>query len=136
MSTALLLYSGISLKMLVDERLDAALHTMFMVEYEPNGNAHPHDHPLEEAYFIFDGEVEAWADDEEYLMKKGDFLWAGVGCTHAFYNKSGTTVRWLETQSPQPPARHAYRFARDWEYFAEQLKSKRSAGQSAQKKTA
>ena len=30
MATALLVYSGISLKMLVDQRLDAALHTMFM----------------------------------------------------------------------------------------------------------
>ena len=48
MATALLVYSGISLKMLVDQRFDAALHTMFMVEYEPNANAHPHDHPLEE----------------------------------------------------------------------------------------
>jgi quercetin dioxygenase-like cupin family protein len=124
MATALLVYSGISLKMLVDERLDAALHTMFMVEYEPNGNAMPHDHPLEEAYFIVDGEVEAWADDEKYMMKEGDFLWAGVGCTHAFYNRSDTTVRWLETQSPQPPTRHSYRFARDWEYFGEQLKEK------------
>jgi hypothetical protein len=26
-------------------------------------------------------------------------------------------VRWLETQSPQPPARHSYRFNRDWEYL-------------------
>jgi quercetin dioxygenase-like cupin family protein len=136
MATALLVYSGISLKMLVDERLDAALHTMFMVEYEPNGNAHPHDHPLEEAYYITDGEVEAWADDEKYLMKKGDFLWAGVGCTHAFYNKSGTTVRWLETQSPQPPARHSYRFSRDWEYFAEQLRKRAPAETQSQEKTA
>jgi quercetin dioxygenase-like cupin family protein len=136
MATALLVYSGISLKMLVDSRLDAALHTMFMVEYEPNGNAHPHDHPLEEAYFIMHGEVEAWADDKVYLMKPGDFLWAGVGCTHAFYNKSGSTVRWLETQSPQPPARHSYRFARDWEYFAEQLQEKRNAEAQARKRTA
>jgi mannose-6-phosphate isomerase-like protein (cupin superfamily) len=136
MATALLLYSGISLKMLVDERLDAALHTMFMVEYEPNGNAHPHDHPLEEAYFIVDGEVEAWADDDKYLMQKGDFPWAGVGCTHAFYNRSGTTVRWLETQSPQPPARHSYRFARDWEYFAEELQQKKAAAAAPKKQTA
>lgn len=132
MATALLVYSGISLKMLVDERLDAALHTMFMVEYEPNGNAMPHDHPLEEAYFITDGEVEAWADDEKYVMKAGDFLWAGVGCTHAFFNRTDSTVRWLETQSPQPPARHSYRFARDWEYFAEQL---RQEGGRAAKET-
>jgi quercetin dioxygenase-like cupin family protein len=136
MATALLVYSGISLKMLVDERLDAALHTMFMVEYEPNGNAHPHDHPLEEAYLIVDGEVEAWADDKKYLMKPGDFLWAGVGCTHAFYNRSNTTVRWLETQSPQPPARHSYRFSRDWEYFREQLDKKKADQSAPQKKTA
>jgi quercetin dioxygenase-like cupin family protein len=121
MATALLVYSGISLKMLVDQRLDAALHTMFMVEYEPNANAHPHDHPLEEAYYITQGEVEAWADDKKYVMQAGDFLWAGVGCTHAFYNRSNGTVRWLETQSPQPPARNSYRWARDWEYVAQQL---------------
>jgi quercetin dioxygenase-like cupin family protein len=127
MATALLVYSGISLKMLVDQRLDAALHTMFMVEYEPNANAHPHDHPLEEAYYIMHGEVEAWADDEKYLMKPGDFLWAGVGCTHAFYNRSNTTVRWLETQSPQPPARNSYRWSRDWEYVAEQMRRQEAA---------
>ena len=127
MATALLVYSGISLKMLVDQRLDAALHTMFMVEYEPGANAHPHDHPLEEAYYVMHGEVEAWADDEKYLMKPGDFLWAGVGCTHAFYNRSNTTVRWLETQSPQPPARNSYRWSRDWDYVAEQLKRQGAA---------
>ncbi|MEE2760784.1 MAG: cupin domain-containing protein [Pseudomonadota bacterium] len=121
MATALLVYSGITLKMLVDERLDAVLHTMFMVEYGPGGNAHPHDHPLEEAYYVTEGEVEAWADDSKYLMQPGDFLWAGVGCTHAFYNKSDTSVRWLETQSPQPPRRNSYRFARDWEYLCQQL---------------
>ena len=127
MATALLVYSGISLKMLVDQRLDAALHTMFMVEYEPNANAHPHDHPLEEAYYVMHGEVEAWADGEMYLMKPGDFLWAGVGCTHAFYNRSNTKVRWLETQSPQPPARNSYRWSRDWEYVAEQMKRQGAA---------
>ena len=124
MATALLVYSGISLKMLVDQRLDAALHTMFMVEYEPNANAHPHDHPLEEAYYVTHGEVEAWADDAKYVMQPGDFLWAGVGCTHAFYNRSNGTVRWLETQSPQPPARNSYRWARDWEYVSQQLERK------------
>jgi hypothetical protein len=67
------------------------------------------------------------ADDEKYLMQPGDFLWAGVGCTHAFYNRSDTTVRWLETQSPLPPERHSYRFARDWEYVADQLKQQQGA---------
>jgi quercetin dioxygenase-like cupin family protein len=121
MSTALLAYSGIALKMLVDQRLDAQLSTMFMVEYQPGGVAHPHDHPLEESYVILAGEVEAIADDTRYTLRTGDVFWTGVGCIHAFYNTSKRTVRWLETQSPQLPARYGYRFSRDWEYLKENL---------------
>lgn len=119
MSTALLAYSGIAVKMLVDQRLDAQLSTMFMVEYQEGGAAHPHDHPFEESYYMLEGEVEAVADGQTYILRPGDIFWTGVGCVHAFYHKAKGTVRWLETQSPQPPARHAYRFSRDWEYLTE-----------------
>ena len=121
MATALLAYSGIAVKMLVDQRLDAQLSTMFLVEYQPGGVAHPHDHPLEESYYLLEGEIEAVADDTRYVLRPDDVLWTGVGCVHAFYNRSNRTVRWLETQSPQPPARHSYRFNRDWEYLKEKL---------------
>ncbi len=121
MATALLAYSGIAVKMLVDQRLGAVLHTMFMVEYQPGGVAQPHDHPLEEAYYILEGEVEAMADDEHFVLRPGDVFWTGVGCVHAFWNKSGGTVRWLETQAPQPPANHSYRFNRDWEHLSDKL---------------
>jgi len=124
MNTALLAYSGIAPKMLVDKRLDAQLHTMFMVEYQPGGVAHPHDHPMEESYIILDGEVEAVGDGRRYTLKKGDVFWTGVGCVHAFYNTSKGTVRWLETQSPPLPDRHGYRFSRDWEYLKEKLAAK------------
>ena len=121
MATALLAYSGIAVKMLVDSRLGAVLHTMFMVEYQPGGVAQPHDHPLEETYYMLEGEVEAMAQDEVFTLGPGDVFWTGVGCIHAFYNKSPGRVRWLETQSPQPPSNHSYRFNRDWDYLAEQL---------------
>ena len=121
MSTALLAYSGIAVKMLVDQRLDAQLSTMFMVEYQPGGAAHPHDHPIEESYYLLDGEIEAVADGKTYVLGRGDLFWTGVGCVHAFYNRTNRTVRWLETQSPQPPARHSYRFSRDWEYLKRKL---------------
>jgi quercetin dioxygenase-like cupin family protein len=121
MATALLAYSGIAVKMLVDTRLGAVLHTMFMVEYQPGGVAQPHDHPLEETYYILEGEVEAMADDEVFVLGPGDVFWTGVGCIHAFWNKTDAKVRWLETQSPQPPANYSYRFNRDWEYLAERL---------------
>ena len=123
MATALLAYSGIAVKMLVDTRLGAVLHTMFMVEYQPGGVAQPHDHPFEETYYILSGEVEAEADGEVFTLGPGDVFWTGVGCVHAFYNRSDGHVRWLETQSPQPPANYSYRFNRDWDYLAERLET-------------
>ena len=121
MNTALLAYSGIALKMLVDQRLGAELSTMFLVEYQPGGVAHPHDHPLEESYFILEGEIEAVADDHRYLLRSGDVFWTGVGCIHGFHNASRLPVRWLETQSPQLPLRYGYRFNRDWQYLEDKL---------------
>jgi quercetin dioxygenase-like cupin family protein len=131
MSTALLAYSGIALKMLVDQRLGCELSNIFMIEYQPGGVAHLHDHPLEESYYIIDGEVEAVGDDMRYTLRKGDVFWTGVGCIHAFYNTSGKTVRWLETQSPQLPPKYGYRFNRDWDYLQEKLaKGSKGRGKS------
>jgi quercetin dioxygenase-like cupin family protein len=121
MSTAALLYSGITVKMLVDKRLDAQLHTMFMVGYHPGAVAHPHDHPFEESYYLLEGEIEVVADGDRHTLRPGDVFWTGVGCVHAFYETRGGTVKWLETSAPGPPDRHAYRFERDWEYLAEKL---------------
>jgi quercetin dioxygenase-like cupin family protein len=123
MRTALLVYSGISVKMMVDSDLGADLSTMFMVQYEQGGFAGAHDHPLEEAYLILEGEVEARFDGVTYRLAAGDVAWAGVGCVHEFRNVGAGTVRWLETQAPQPPARHSYRFARDWTYLGSALAS-------------
>jgi quercetin dioxygenase-like cupin family protein len=121
MATAALLYSGITVKMLVDKRLDAQLHTMFMVGYKPGAVAHPHDHPFEESYYMLEGEVDVVADGDRYTLRAGDVFWTGVGCVHAFYETRGGTVKWLETSAPGPPDRHSYRFERDWEYLSERL---------------
>ncbi len=126
MATAALAYSGITVKMLVDKRLDAQLQTMFMVFYQPGAVAHPHDHPFEESYFMLDGEVEAVADGERYTLRPGDVMWTGVGCIHAFYETKGNTVLWLETSAPGPPDQHSYRFERDWSHLAEHLRAETS----------
>jgi quercetin dioxygenase-like cupin family protein len=107
--------------MMVDSDLGADLSTMFMVQYEPNGFAGAHDHPLEETYLILAGEVEGEFDGATYRLRPGDVAWAGVGCVHAFRNVGEGRVRWLETQAPQPPGRHSYRFARDWTYLDDAL---------------
>jgi quercetin dioxygenase-like cupin family protein len=121
MRTALLVYSGITVKMMVDSDLGAQLTTMFMVQYAPDGVAGPHDHPFEETYLFLEGQAEATFDGERYLLGPGDAAFAGVGCVHGFRNAGQGPLRWLETQAPQPPARHSYRFVRDWDYLRSAL---------------
>jgi quercetin dioxygenase-like cupin family protein len=126
MATAALAYSGITVKMLVDKRLDAQLQTMFMVGYQPGAIAHPHDHPFEESYVMLEGEVDVVADGSRYALRPGDVFWTGVGCIHAFYETKGNSVLWLETSAPGPPDRHSYRFERDWEYLAARARDESS----------
>ncbi|CAM5335442.1 cupin domain-containing protein [Streptomyces canus] len=119
MRTALLVYSGITVKMMVDSDLGAVASTMFMVQYAPDGVAGTHDHPFEETYLFLEGEADAVFDGERYRLGPGDCAWAGAGCVHGFSNAGDRPLRWLETQAPQPPARHSYRFTRDWDYLRE-----------------
>ncbi|MFJ4782306.1 cupin domain-containing protein [Streptomyces sp. NPDC088794] len=121
MRTALLVYSGITVKMMVDGELGAVASTMFMVQYAPDGVAGSHDHPFEETYLFLEGEAEAVFDGERYRLGPGDCAWAGAGCVHGFANSGRGPLRWLETQAPQPPSRHSYRFTRDWDYLKEIL---------------
>jgi len=128
MATAVLAYSGIAVKMLVDQRLDAQLHTMFMVDYQPGALTHPHDHPFEESYYILEGVVDVVANGDRYTLRPGDAFWTGTGCIHAFYETKGGRVRWLETSAPGPPPRHSYRHERDWAYLVERLQSEANVG--------
>ena len=121
MDVAILAYSGISVKMLVDRVLGADLLTMFTVDYELGGAAQAHDHPFEETYFFLEGVVEAELDGTPYTLRPGDVVFAGVGSVHGFYNTGTERVRWIETQAPQPPARHAYRWSASWQRFEEEL---------------
>ncbi|MFI5226561.1 MAG: cupin domain-containing protein [Candidatus Limnocylindrales bacterium] len=119
MDVALLVYSGISVKMLIDRNFGAELLTMFTVDYEIGGAAQAHDHPFEEAYFFLAGEVELELDGEVHMIRAGDVVFAGVGSLHGFYNTGTERVRWIETQAPQPPGRHAYRWSPTWTKFEE-----------------
>jgi quercetin dioxygenase-like cupin family protein len=119
MDIAILAYSGISVKMLVDRTLGADYLTMFTVDYEVGGAAQAHDHPFEEAYVFLSGTVQAELDGQPYTFGPGDVAFAGVGSIHGFWNDGPDRVRWIETQAPQPPARHAYRWQPTWAAAAE-----------------
>jgi len=117
MATALMVYTGIAVKMMVDANMGARLTTMFMVHYDADGAAGAHDHPFEETYLFLEGEAEAEFDGSVHRLGPGDLAFAGAGCVHGFRNAGGGPLRWLETQAPQPPSRHSYRFVRDWAHL-------------------
>jgi quercetin dioxygenase-like cupin family protein len=103
-----------SLKMLVDPNFGAAHLNFFVVQYADGGLINEHDHAFEEAYFFLQGEIEALADGVTHTLHAGDYFWTGIASPHAFTNRSGEPVRWVETQVPQPPVREAARFKADW----------------------
>ena len=72
MRTALLVCSGITVKMMVDSDLGAELTTMFMVQYQPAGSPASHDHPFEETYLFLEGEADAVFDGQTYRLRAGD----------------------------------------------------------------
>jgi quercetin dioxygenase-like cupin family protein len=123
MSSALLAYSGIAVKMLIDERHGAHLGNLFMVDYQADVILHPHDHTVEEAFYMLEGEVVYTADGAEYTLQVGDVAYAGVGCIHSFENRSGEKTRWLESRAPLPPLHHSYRFNREWDYLVQRLEA-------------
>jgi quercetin dioxygenase-like cupin family protein len=106
---------GASLSMLIDREAGASQFKVFVVEYIQGGLINEHDHPFEESFFFVSGEIEAVLDGTTHNLRAGDYCWSGAASMHAFTNRAEAPVRWIETQAPQPPARHQARFRGDWE---------------------
>lgn len=107
--------AGASLCMLVDRELGASQFNLMRLQYVPGGRIAEHDHAFEEAFVFLEGEIEAVLDGETHTLKAGDYCWSGVASMHEFTNRGDRPVRWIETQVPQPPAKHQARFRGDWD---------------------
>ncbi len=106
--------TGVAIKMFVDRSFGAVHQSLFLIQYMPGAKIAPHDHTFEESYYILSGEVEATCDGNVYRLTAGSVVWTSVGCIHSFENKGTEPVRWLETQSPLPPAKEVFRFEHEW----------------------
>jgi quercetin dioxygenase-like cupin family protein len=117
-------YSGdgarrISQKMMVDRNFGSAHMTMFVVEFAEGGGGSHHTHPFEESYFFVAGTAECEFEGRRYVVEPGTLCWTSVGAKHAIYTKGEPPVRFIETQTPQPPARQAFRFDSEWRAMRE-----------------
>jgi quercetin dioxygenase-like cupin family protein len=106
---------GASVRLLVDREFGASALVLMALRYVPGGSIKEHDHAFEEAFFFLDGEIEVLLDGETHTLGPGDYFWSGVGSMHELANRSDKPVLWLETQAPQPPSRHQFRYRVDWE---------------------
>ena len=109
---------GASVRLLIDSDVRRQPLVLMALQYVPGGGIKEHDHAFEEGFFIVEGELEADLDGELHTFGPGDWFWSGVGSTHELTNRSEAPVRWLETQAPQPPSRHQFRYLGDWERIA------------------
>jgi quercetin dioxygenase-like cupin family protein len=109
---------GASVRLLVNPEFGASQLILMALQYVPGGAIEEHDHAFEEGFFFVEGEIEAELDGERHTFGPGDYFWSGVESMHALANRSDAPVRWLETQAPQPPSRHQFRYRGDWERLA------------------
>lgn len=107
----------IAFRGLVDGAMGAELLRTFIIELPPGGEVVLHDHPLEESYFLLQGECEITLADGRHPFPSGSFAWAGVNSPHAFHNTGSQPARWLETQAPQPSRRYSFRDVAAWRRF-------------------
>jgi quercetin dioxygenase-like cupin family protein len=109
---------GASVRLLINQDFGGSQFILMTLRYVEGGLIKEHDHAFEEGFFFLEGEIEAVLDGETYTLGPGDYCWSSVEGMHALTNRSDTPVRWLETQAPQPPARHQFRYRGDWERLA------------------
>jgi quercetin dioxygenase-like cupin family protein len=109
---------GASVRLLVNQDFGASQLVLMALQYVPGGAIKEHDHAFEEGFFIVEGQLEGDLDGERHTFGPGDYFWSGVGSAHELENRSDAPVRWLETQAPQPPSRHQFRYRGDWERLA------------------
>ena len=83
-----------------------------------------HWHATAELFYVLEGTLAITLDAETITAPPATFVVIPSGVVHSFSNPASTPVRWLETQAPQPPPRHSYRFARDWDYLKSRISQK------------
>jgi quercetin dioxygenase-like cupin family protein len=110
---------GASVKLLMNQEFGASQFILMALQYVPGGAIKEHDHAFEEGFFFIEGEIEVTLDGETHTLGAGDYFWSGVESAHALANRSDGPVRWLETQAPQPPSRHQFRYRVDWDRLRE-----------------
>jgi len=106
---------GLTVYRFMDRQFGAQHFLMMRGELAIGGVCGLHDHPIEESYYVLEGEADMEIEGITYPLRPGVVAWTGVGASHAFFQRGDVPLRWIETQSPPFPTQHALRNYAQWE---------------------
>jgi quercetin dioxygenase-like cupin family protein len=82
-------HGGATAQMILDRRILQELGFLAIARLEPGGRIEPHIDPMEEIYFIMNGEGEMTVDDQTKRVVPGDAVWIPTGSRHGLANTGG-----------------------------------------------
>ncbi len=98
--TTYIAHGGAIAQMVLDRRILKEIGFLAIAWLAPGKTIEPHRDPMEEIYFISDGEGEMTVDEETRAVRPGDAVWIPTGASHALRNTGGRDLVILVVASP------------------------------------
>jgi mannose-6-phosphate isomerase-like protein (cupin superfamily) len=100
MDTTYLAHNGAIAQMILDRRTLKEIGFLATARLAPGRRIEPHIDPMEEIYFIMDGEGEMGVDEETKHVVPGDAIWIPTGSSHGLANTGNEDLVILVIASP------------------------------------
>lgn len=100
MDTTYLAHNGAIAQMILDRRTLKEIGFLATARLAPGRRIEPHIDPMEEIYFIMDGEGEMGVDEETKYVVPGDAIWIPTGSSHGLANTGNEDLVILVIASP------------------------------------
>jgi len=89
LETTYLAHGGAIAQMILDRRVLEKIGFLAIARLAPGREIEPHIDPMEEIYFIMNGEGEMSLDKETKRVVPGDAIWIPTGSRHGLVNTGG-----------------------------------------------
>jgi quercetin dioxygenase-like cupin family protein len=100
LDTTYLAHGGAVAQMILDHRVLKEIGFFAIARLEPGRRIEPHIDPMEEIYFIMNGDGEMSVDEETRSVVPGDAIWIPAGSMHGLLNAGEEDCVILVVASP------------------------------------
>lgn len=100
LETTYLAHGGAIAQMVLDRRVLREIGFLAIARLGAGKIIEAHCDPMEEIYFIYEGQGEMTVDEETRAVKPGDAIWIPTGASHALLNSGKRDLVILVVASP------------------------------------